>query len=158
MKILIGNGKAEVLEIPGHFALRTVLGVVPPLELTTRKDLVLLVASLLAAKSLAELFGGYVRIPRFPNETFGFDPSLLQEENKRDSEAHRAWLSYAKEGDAFGTPIAWAYLLGRGFGVGLNVLQAMFLAERLSAAYEYEKTLFTTARNRHFNVAKHDVD
>lgn len=158
--MLLGDGPPTFLEFPGHFALRTVLGVIPSVPCMTPGDFGQIATTVRAARSLQELFDGNVRISGDGTATYGLDRRIVAAEREEDRKAHRQWLNFAKERtDKFGTPEAWAYLVGVGHGVRLTDMQNMYFAKRLSAAYEYERTNFNVAAaNPHLNVGKRDSD
>jgi hypothetical protein len=157
---LLGHQRPTFLELPGHFALRTVLGVISSVPCMTPTDFVQIVTTVGAARSLRELFDGKVRIPGDSTATYGLDRNIVAAEKEEDSKTHREWLSFAKERtDNFGTPEAWAYLVGVAHGVRLTDMQNMYFAKCLSAAFEYERTNFNIAANNpNLNIGKRDSD
>lgn len=157
---LIGPNRPTFLEFPGHFALRTVLGVVPPVQALGPENFAQLVCIVIAAKNLPDLFKSMVELPFDETSRYGLDRSIVEGERADDQAVHRQWLGFAKtRPESFGTPEAWAYLIGSAHGVTLSHIQNKYLAERLGAAYEYEKANFDVARdNPNLNVAKRDSD
>jgi len=157
---LIGPHRPTFLEFPGHFALRTVLGVVPTVQALGTETFAQLVCIVIAAKNLHDLFGSWVELPFDKAGRYGLERRIVEGERADDQAAHRQWLDLAKTlPEGFGTPEAWAYLIGRAHDVHLDHMQTMHLAKRLSAAYEYQKAKFNVARdNPNLNLAKRDGD
>jgi hypothetical protein len=157
---LIGPKRPTFLEFPGHFALQTVLGVVPTVQALETETFARLVCIVIAAKNLHDLLESWVELPFDKTSRYGLDRSIVEGERADDQAAHRQWLGFAKtRPESFGTPEAWAYLIGTAHGVTLDHMQNTHLAKRLSAAYEYEKANFNVARdNPNLNIAKRDSD
>jgi hypothetical protein len=162
LQILTGDQAPCVLPFGGHFALRLVLGVEPvvPIEVLEPTNFLEWITVVLAARSLSDLLNGYVRLPNDPSYSYGLSRQIVIEQTDGDNEIQRNWLNFAKSGsDEYGTSVGWAYLIGVAHGVRLKDMQNMYLAERLSAAYEHQKTCFSkAASNPSFNPIKHDSD
>jgi hypothetical protein len=162
LRILVGDQAPCVLPFGGHFALRSVLGVEPVvhIEVLEPADFYQWITVVLAARSLSDLLNGLVRLPNDRSYSYGLNRQILIDQMDGDIEIQRNWLNFAKSGsDEYGTSVAWAYLVGVAHGVRLKDMQNMYLAERLSAAYEHQKTCFLkAASNPAFNPTKHDGD
>lgn len=157
LKIMAGKeGDGYFLPFPGEFALRKSLGLSVPATFSPNafKRWYRLITS---ASTRYELFEAGIKRG---DKTTTFDPDVIVQQQKAGKQSYREWLQTAVTGAyAFPPPERWAMAFAKELGYDISSEQATTLASDLSAAYEFRKSIFTSASaNKNFNSDKRDGD
>lgn len=150
----------DFMRFPVDFSLRTVLDMKSSRQPMDPALLQFSTKVILSAKSLDELVSGGVKVRNRGSKRFVLDPTLIKAHQSGGRTEYRRWLEIAKTGDKpFPSRQDWACDIALDNGVPLTAEQSNSLGQRLSAAYEYQKTIFSKARiNLSYNADKHYGD
>ena len=138
---------ARYMGLAGDFAMKRILGVSIPGSSNIEAWFKRQVKSILKADTQAEFFRT-------------FDHEAHKKRHLEGLALHRQWFTLAKSSQyGFPTPERWGVNWWKDYGVPINEQQGVFLAERLTALYAYQKASFEAADgNRGLNVEKRDGD
>lgn len=150
--------RRRFLRWPVAFVLQTVLARNHNLPIEQPLALRKIATCVLRAHSKSHLDAGTVRLS--VGNGWGINLDNVQERQDLGKSIHREWLREAKTGKRFPGPEQWALRFGNSFlQAEISSSEALKLAERLSAAREYQKELFVTvSQNPNYDINAHDSD
>lgn len=159
LRLMAGERTPKFLRFPIAFAMKHVLGLDAPGVRLGPKEFEHWYRTTLRAKNREQLFSGDVKHPMSSRKRYGFDPDVIRAQQEEGKKRHREFMEKASRGKAsLPPPEIWAATLAESVGCKLTRQQAIKLASRLGAAYEYEKELFRLALSGKYNLSKHDTD
>jgi len=114
----------------------------------------------LRAKTREALFSDGVRLPQDRKRRYwNFDPKTITGQQQEGKSQHRKLMEKVRETIAsLPSPDTWAAGIARSLGQTINRHQATTLADRLDAAYHYDRAQYTAVTNGSYNFQKHDGD
>ena len=160
LKILREPPKRKILSLTGDFIRSTTFHLPPQKPDFAPERMTIWIRVLLAAKTKQEVRGP-IMLPGSSNRkpAYGFDLSHFANQIKEGKRSNAAELAGLRQG-GFDIPTTerWAKSRLKEIGVETTTQNVTTLLEAVDAARRYDFSLFSMAKNRAYDFARHDSD
>jgi hypothetical protein len=164
LRLMAGNGKPNFLRFPGVFALSKAIGIVarenPSVSHLGPTHFANWLRVVLRAKTRQALVSDGVRLPDDRKRgLWTFDPTTITRQQQEGKSQHLKLMEKVRDHiSILPPPDVWAAGIARTLGQKIDQQEATILADRLDAAYHYDRALCTTVTSGSYNFQKHDGD